>query len=158
LADGILDGLIVVEDAEREIPLLEIEPQPLDRIEFRRAWRQRNEGHAGWHFEIFCTVPSGLIEDEHDVLVCVDRLGKFIEIDLHRMRRHFGHHERKGVIRARLDGTEDVGECVALIALAGWPLATRVPAVTDAALLADARFVLEKQADPLCPMCIANRF
>jgi len=73
------------------------------------------------------------------------------------VRRDFGQHEREAVVGAGLDGAVDVGERVALIALARRALAARVPAMADAPLLADARLVLEKQADRLARVCIANR-
>jgi hypothetical protein len=72
------------------------------------------------------------------------------------VRRDFGHDEREAVVGARFDGAEDVGEGVALIATSRWSRALRVPAMTDASLLADTRFVLEKQADLLAFVCIAN--
>lgn len=61
------------------------------------------------------------------------------------------------MVRAGLDSAEEVGECVALIAFSRWALATEIPAVTDAPLLADAGLVLKEQADPFAGMCIGNR-
>jgi hypothetical protein len=90
-------------------------------------------------------VPTGSIEDQHDVLVVLDRLGELVEVDLHGVRRDFGQHEREGIVGTGLDGAVDVGERVALIALARRALAARVPAMADAALLADARLVLKEE-------------
>jgi hypothetical protein len=63
------------------------------------------------------------------------------------VRRNLGQHQREGIIRTRLDGGIDVGEGVALVGAAGRALAAREPAVADAALLANARLVLEHQPD-----------
>lgn len=60
-------------------------------------------------------------------------------------------------LSVRLDRAEEVGERIALVGAARRALAAREPAMTDAAFLADARFVLEKQADLLAGMCSANR-
>lgn len=103
-------------------------------------------------------MPSGLVEHHHGVLAGCNRLSEFIEIDLHRVRRYLGHDQCEGIVRARLDGAEDVGERVALIGPARRTLAAREPTMADTALLPDAGFVLEKQADLLVRMCISNRF
>jgi len=73
------------------------------------------------------------------------------------MGRDLRQNQGEGIVRARLDGTEEVGERIALVAFARRPLAARKPAMADAAFLANARFVLEKQADLLACVCIANR-
>lgn len=103
-------------------------------------------------------MPACLIEHEHHVFVGFDRLRELVEVDLHRGRRDLGQDQREGIVRTRLDSTVDVGERIALIALSGRALAARVPAMTDAALLPDACFILEKRADLLAWMCITNRF
>jgi hypothetical protein len=75
---------------------------------------------------------------------------------LHRRRRDLRQHEGKGIVRSRLNSTINVGEGVALIGGTGRTLAFCEPAVADPALLANAGFVLEKQADALAWMCICN--
>jgi hypothetical protein len=75
---------------------------------------------------------------------------------LHGFGRHFGHDKREGVVGPRLDGREDVGEREALVGETRRALAARPPDVADAALLADARLVLEEQPDALAFMCIGN--
>jgi len=90
------------------------------------------------------------------MLVRANRFSKLVEIDLHGVGRDFGQDEREGVIRARLNGAVDIGKGIALIASSRRPLAPRKPAVTDAPLLTDARFILEKQTDFLARMGLAN--
>jgi hypothetical protein len=75
---------------------------------------------------------------------------------LHGRRIGIGHHEREGIIGARLDGGEDVGEGESLVAEAGRALAPLPPDVADAAFLPDARLVLEKQANALVFMRTLN--
>ena len=103
-------------------------------------------------------MPTGLIENQEDMLAGANSFGEFIQIDLHGVGRDLGQDERKGVIRARLDGAIDIGEGVALIASPRRPLAPREPAVTDAPFLANARFILEKETDFLVRMGLANLF
>lgn len=135
-----------------------MEPEALDGIELGGARRQRDERHAGRRPELVGTVPTGSIEDDDGMLVGSYRLGEFVEVDLHGVRRDFGQDERKAVVRAGLDRAEDVGEGVALIATPRRSLSLRVPAMADAPFLADACFVLEKQAKLLFRACITNRF
>jgi hypothetical protein len=66
------------------------------------------------------------------------------------------HDQRKRVVSAGLDGREDVGEREALVGEARRTLAPLPPDVTDPTLLADARLVLEKQADALVFMRTLN--
>jgi hypothetical protein len=74
---------------------------------------------------------------------------KAVEEHLHRRRIDIGHHQRKGVVRARLDGGEDISEGETPVAEPRRALAALPPDMTNAALLADARLVLEEQAEVL---------
>ena len=142
----------------REKLLLQEEPDPFHGVEFRSAGRQGFEGYVGWDAQRFCLMPSGLIENQEDMLVRANRFGELVEIDLHGVGRDFGQDEREGVIRARLHGPVDIGEGIALIASPWWPQSFRKPAVTDAPFLANARFILKKETDLLVRMGFANLF
>lgn len=89
-------------------------------------------------------------------IVC-NRVREAVEKGLHRHRRYLGEHEGERIVGAGLDRAENVSERIALIGGTGRALAPDEPAVADAALLADPRFILEKQADTLAWMCISNR-
>ena len=142
----------------REEFLFQEQPDPFHGVQFRSARRQRFEGYIGRNAQRFRLMPSRLVENEKDMLVRTDGFGEFIQIDLHGVRRDFGQDEREGMIRARLYGAIDIGEGIALIATPRRPPAPREPAVTDAPFLANARLVLEKQADFLAGMGLANLF
>ena len=83
------------------------------------------------------------------MLVLRDRRREAIEEFLHRVGIDVWQDERESVVGAGLDGCEDVGEREALVAQARWTLAALPPDVADAALLADARLILEEQPNPL---------
>ena len=155
---GIEDGVVIVEQPVREELFFQEQPDPFHGVEFRRAGRQGFEGYAGRDAQRFCLVPAGLIENQEDMLVRANRFGNLVEIDLHGVGRDLGQDEREGVIRARLNGAVDIGEGIALIASPRRPLAPREPAVTDAPLLANAGFILEKETDFLVRMGFANLF
>jgi hypothetical protein len=135
-----------------EEALFQIEPDALDRVQLRRIGRQRNQRDIGGHSEGVRTMPAGLIEDHDCMLVRCDSFRKAVEEDLHRGRIGMGQHQREGVVRARLDGSEDVGEGEALVAKPRRALAPPPPKVADAAFLADPGFVLEEQANALAFM------
>ena len=155
---GIKDGVIIVEQAVRQELFFQEEPDPFHGVEFGRAGRQGFESHACRDAQRFCLMPPRLIENQQDMLVRVNRFGELVEIELHGVGRDLGQDKRKGVIGARLDGAIDIGEGVALIASPRRPLAPREPAVTDAPLLADAGFILEKETDFLALVRFAYRF
>jgi hypothetical protein len=77
---------------------------------------------------------------------------------LHRSRIHIRHHQGEGVVRARLYGGEDIGEDEALVAKSWRTLAALPPDMADAALLADARFVLEENAQAFAFMTSTDGF
>ena len=80
------------------------------------------------------------------MVILSKRLGKAVEEGLHRRRISVGHHQRKSIVRARFDGCEDIGEGEALVAEPRRTLSSSPPDMTNAALLADPRLVLEEQA------------
>jgi hypothetical protein len=77
---------------------------------------------------------------------------------LHAGRVRVGQDQRECVIGAGLDRRVDIDVDVALIEEPRRPLAALPPDMTDAAFLADARFILEIQANPLVFMGMLNFF
>jgi hypothetical protein len=91
------------------------------------------------------------------MLVVGNRLGEFVEKDLHRHSRHLRQHQSEGIVGAGLAAAEDVCEREAVVGKSRRTNAFCKPAVADAPLLADARFVLEKYPYAFAFMCIRNR-
>ena len=77
---------------------------------------------------------------------------------MHRRRIGIGHHQRESIVRAWLHGCEDIGEGEAPIAEPRRTLAALPPDMANAALLADARLVLEEQAKALAFMTSTDGF
>ena len=142
----------------REKLLFQEQPDPFYGVQFRSAGRQRFEGYVGRDAQGFRLMPSGLIENQKDMLAGANGFSEFIQINLHGVGRDLGQDEREGVIGARLYGAIDIGEGIALIASPRRPAASGEPAVTDAPFLANARFILEKETDFLARMGLANLF
>jgi hypothetical protein len=97
-------------------------------------------------------VPSGLIEDQGDVLVLVDGGGELVEELLHRPGIGVRQHEGEGIVGAGLHRREDIGEGETPVAQAWRPLPSLPPDTAHATLLADAGLVLEEQAQALVLM------
>ncbi len=60
-AGRIDDRLVVVEQAVREVALLEVEPDALDRVELGRVGRQRHEDHVVGDAELLRPMPARLV-------------------------------------------------------------------------------------------------
>ena len=150
--------MVIGEESVREEAFLEIEPDTLDWVQFRRVGWRRNQGDVGRNGEVVRAMPTRLIEDHHRMFVISDGFRKAVEEDLHRLSIGVGHHQRKRVVRARLYGGEDIGEGEALVAEPRRALAARPPDMANAALLPDPRFILKKQPDTLVFMRTLNFF
>jgi hypothetical protein len=136
--------------------LFQVQPDALDRIEFGRVGRQRDQRDVAGNAQRARAVPARLIEYHGHVLVLADGRREAVQELLHCIGVDIGHDEREGIVRTRLNGGEDVGEGEALVGKTLRPLAARPPDMTSAPLLTDARLVLEKQADALVFMRTLN--
>ena len=103
-------------------------------------------------------MPARLIQDHGRMVILGEGFRKAVEEGLHRRRIGIGHRQREGVVRAGFDGGEDVGEGEALAAKPRRPLPPLPPDMTNAALRADARLVLEEQAKALVFMSYTDGF
>jgi hypothetical protein len=91
------------------------------------------------------------------MFVFPERRSEAVEELLHRCRIGIGQHQREGIMGAGFHGGEDIGEGEALVAEARRALAPFPPDMANAALLADARLVLEEQANALAFMTCTDR-
>ena len=130
-----------------EEALFEVEPHALDRVELGRVGRQRLQRDVVGYAQIARAVPAGAIEHHDHVVVFADGGGEAVEELLHRLGVGVRHDEGEAVVGAGLDGREDVGEGEALVAQPRRALTAPPPDVDRAPLLADARLVLEEQAN-----------
>jgi len=160
LVSGIGDfpSLAIVRQAVGEEALLEVEPHALDRVELGRVGRQRLQRDVVGYAQIARAVPAGAIEHHDHVVVFADGGGEAVEELLHRLGVGVRHDEGEAVVGAGLDGREDVGEGEALVAQPRRALTAPPPDVDRAPLLADARLVLEEQANALVLMRVLSFF
>ena len=150
--------IVVVEQPQRQEALLQVKPDALDRIEFGRVCRQRHQPDGVGHAKSFAAVPAGTIEHDGDVLVISDRPGEGFEKRLHAHAIRVGQDQRECIVGTGLDRGVDVGVHVALIEEPRRSLAALPPDVAHAPLLADARLVLEIQAQSLVFIRALNFF
>jgi hypothetical protein len=94
-------------------------------------------------------MPASPVEDHHGMVTLRDCRGEAVQKHLHGCRIGIGHHQREAIVRARLHGSEDIGEGEAPVAKAWRALAALPPNVAGTAFLADPRLVLEEQANAL---------
>lgn len=133
----------------REKACLEVEPDALDRVQFRRVGRQGHQRDVGGYDKTTRSVPACLIEHHDGMVVCSQGRCKGIEELLHRLGVRVWHDEREAVVGAGFHSCEDVGEREAHVAKARRALAAFPPHVAGSALLPDACLVLEEETNAL---------
>ena len=145
VAAGGDDGLGVVQHAQAEEALAEVEPDPFHRVQLRAVGRQLDQGDGVGEVVGPDVVPAGAIEDDDGMGVLGQLLGEPVEEEPHGPGGHFGQDQGEVLAGGRADGGIDVGPLVAPVADPGRALALEPPAVADAALVADPRLVLEPE-------------
>lgn len=125
-----------------EVAFLEIEPEPLDRVEFGTVGRQKDRGDVGRHGEVIGDVPSCLVHQHHGMRARGDGLGEFGEKEVHRLGIEPCHHQGRAGIARRAHRADDPGRAVTEIAPTARSMAALPPDVAGAAGLPDTRLVL----------------
>ncbi len=97
-------------------------------------------------------MPTSAVERHNSVLVIGQRRREVLQEQVHRRGGDGGQHQAEIPTGRGFDGGKDIGEGVALIDRAGWPLATQPPAPAAPPLLAESGFILEIQRNPLVGM------
>ena len=133
----------------RHVAVAQVQPHPLDGVQLRRIGWQWHERDVGGNAERVGPVPPGLVEDEHRVDIWSQAGAETLQKDRHGLGGDRRHHQGEVVAGGWADGGIDIGPGEAAVAQAGWALAALVPAVGDAALVAEAGLVLEPQLQPL---------
>ena len=157
LAAGLDNGFGVVEDAEREEALSEIEPDPLDRVEFRTVGWQGRQGEVVRDLKRAAVVPAGAVEHHEGVCVVWPGGGEAGEEQVHDLGVEGGQHEGEVLAGGRAHGGEDVGPLVADLTWARGAPAPGPPAMTDPALVAEAGLVLEPELEALVGVGFGGR-
>jgi len=109
------DLVIGFEDSVGEPVLADELPDVLDRVEFRRAGWQGQDGDVVRHGQLVGGVPSGLIHHEHCVGARPDLGGDLIEVPLHGQGVAARQDEGCADTALGADGAEDVGGLGALV-------------------------------------------
>ena len=129
--------------------VLEVEPEPLDRVEFGAVGRQKERGDVGRHDEFVGDVPAGPVHQHDGVGAGGDRLGEFGEKKVHRLGVEPGYHQRHAGVTRRAHRADDPGRAVAEVAPPARGMAALPPDVAGAAGLSDPRLVLAPQLEAL---------
>jgi len=141
------DGVEIGEEPEREEALAEVEPDPLHRVQLRRAGRQEDQADVGRDGDGVRRVPAGAVEQQGGMDLLWQGLlrqgrGEAVEEGLHRRRADLGDDQGEGRVGAGADGGVEPGGGVAVVDDALGAETALVPDPGAAALLADTGFVL----------------
>ena len=142
LAAEVDDLRFGMEDDVGEPVVAQVLPDVLDRIEFWRARRQRDEGDVVGELQLVRGVPAGLIQEQKGVRADLDLRGDLVQMALHGLGVATWLHECGAGAAFGTDGAEDVGRLGALIVGCAWPGAAPGPASGDLVLLPDPGFIL----------------
>ena len=140
------DNFVVgFEDPVRQPVVAEELPDVLDRVQFRRPGRERQQGDVVRDVQFRRHVPSGLVDHYHGMGTGIDR-----GADLGQVRRHgvsiaIGHDQARALALRRADRAEYVGPLGALVVRGPRPGSASRPSTSDLVLLADAGLVLKPQ-------------
>lgn len=156
-ATSVNDSLGVVEETERQEAFAQVEPNPLDGVELRAVWRERDQGDVAWEVGLAELVPTGTVEHDDGVGVRIQGLGEGVEEQPGGAGGDLRQDEREVVAGSWPHGAEDVGPLVSPIADPWRPLAAQPPAMADPAFVADARLVLEPELKALVGMGLGRR-
>ena len=126
-------------------------PDVFDGVEFRRVWRQRQQGDVVGNTKCIRAMPTGAVEHENSMRALGDGAGNFCQVSVHGLRVRVGHDQRGGRSALGTDGPEDVGGGVAGIAGRAGAAAPRGPDAGQRTLLADPRFILKPHLQGLAP-------
>ena len=118
-------------------------PQPLGRLQFRRAGWQEDEVDAVGNRQVVGEVPAGLVEDEDGMCLRGQVARALIKVMLHRLRIGARHDHRRPRAAFGTDRTKQIGRFGTQIGECPWPGAAPRPAPGARVFLAEPHFVLK---------------
>src|SRR5438477_2508255 len=140
MVDDIVEGL---EDTVRQPVCPHELPDVFLTVELRCAWRQWQERDIVGRPEVFCAMPSGLIEDQNGVCSRGDFRCDLVEMKLHGFGVAKRQHEGCASTVFGAYCAEHIGRLGALIVDGARTRAFPGPAIGELVLLADTHLVLE---------------
>jgi hypothetical protein len=133
----------------RETIVSEMQPEPLDRVEFGRVGRQEDEAEVSGHDEIAGGMPARLVHQHNAMRPWRDGLSEFRKKEVHRGGIEPGHHQGDTGVACRAYGPDDPSRLVTDIAQPARGMAALPPDIAGPPLLSDPRLVLAPDFKPL---------
>ena len=133
------------EDAVRQPIVTHELPDVLDRVQFRGARRQGQQGDIVGKDQFLCGVPPGLIDDDHGMGTGRDLGRDFVDVPLHSLGVAAGQNQGGADTACGADGAEDIDRLGSLVARCPGTASAFCPASRDLVLLPDPGFVLPPQ-------------
>ena len=149
---GLEDILIGGKHAVAEEVVFKVLPGFFGRVAFGAIGRDGNQGDIGGNAQCLRAVPSGAIGEYGGMDLGGEFSADFIEMQLHHGAVGAGQNQADGASTLGAKGAEDIGVVIARIDRHRRARAFRSPAVSAAAFLADAGFILAPQLNGLAGM------
>ena len=144
---GIPDVGQATKDRVGEPVAAPIVPHPLDGIELRAIWRQRQQGDIAGHHKSLASVPAGPIEDHPSMGIGGDLTADLAPMVVHGEGIADRHDQRRRLARRRANRAKHIGRGEAEILWRHRPAGGLPPHPGRAVLLADPGLVGEPQLD-----------
>jgi hypothetical protein len=142
ITTGVDDLASSLEHAVRQAIISEMQPQPLDRVEFGRIGRQEDHAEVFGHDEIARGMPAGLVHQHNAMRPWRDGLSEFSKEEVHRGGIEPGHHQSDTGVAGRAYGPDDPSRLVADIAQPARGIAALPPDIAGPPFLSNPRLVL----------------
>src|SRR3954465_5190031 len=84
-------------------------PHVLNRVEFRRSGRERQERDVGGHRQLGRDMPAGLVQQQHRMCTGRDRLADLLQLSRYGLRVAGGQNETRPRALGWADRPEEVG-------------------------------------------------
>jgi hypothetical protein len=149
---GIEDILIGHEQAVAEEVVFEVLPGFFGGIALWGVRRDIDQGDIAGNAQLLRTVPSGAVGNHGGVDMGGECEADCIEVQLHHGGVGVGENQADGAPALRAEGAEDIGVLITCIERHRRPRAFGGPAVSAAAFLPDAGFILAPQFNGLAGM------
>jgi hypothetical protein len=132
-------------------------PNVLDRVQLRRIRRQRQQADVARQPEFAAKlVPARAVQRDDGVRAGDDVRADFCQVKVHRLGVDRRQHESGADATRGADGAKQIGPVVSLVARCAGTATLVGPDVGQAALLADAGFVLPPELDRLATCMLGD--
>lgn len=149
---GFGEVVIVLVASVRPVVTSQVMPEILDGVEFRRVWRQRDQGDVGWDLESLGGMVAGLVPNQDGVNVGSQFVGELLKEVIDDGGVQMWRQQSDALTSVGANRSQYIKIVVLRLSHRPWPRALFGPHAGQRSLLTEARFILEPDFDSLVGM------